>query len=109
MKDRRDRPLVLLTAPAGYGKTTLLAQWVQESGRPCAWVTLDGADGDPGVLAGSVGKALARAGIEPGRGAIFTLVLDDAHVVAPEVLGDELRDILDWLPEGVAARGGLAW
>jgi LuxR family maltose regulon positive regulatory protein len=109
LKDRRDRPVVLLTAPAGYGKTTLLSQWVQDSGRPCAWLTLDGDDGAPGVLARSVGTALARAGIEPGRGAIFTLVLDDAHVVGPEVLGDELRDILRWLPEGaqvaLASRG----
>jgi LuxR family maltose regulon positive regulatory protein len=38
------RPLILVTAPAGYGKTTLLAQWAAESRRPCAWVTLDYAD-----------------------------------------------------------------
>jgi LuxR family maltose regulon positive regulatory protein len=39
--------LVLVTAPAGYGKTTLLATWVQQSGLPVAWVSLDERDDDP--------------------------------------------------------------
>ena len=34
----QDTPLVLLVAPAGYGKTTLLAEWAQRDGRPFAWV-----------------------------------------------------------------------
>jgi LuxR family maltose regulon positive regulatory protein len=95
-----DRQVVLVTAPAGYGKTTLLSQWAQDSARPCAWVTLAAADGAPGVLVDSVAKALEQAGIDPGQGGDFRLVLDDAHVVGPAVLGDELRDILRWLPEG---------
>ena len=33
-----DTPLVLLVAPAGYGKTTLLAEWSMRDGRPFAWV-----------------------------------------------------------------------
>ena len=34
----QDTPLVLLVAPAGYGKTTLLAEWSMRDGRPFAWV-----------------------------------------------------------------------
>ena len=39
--------IVSVTAPAGYGKTTLLAQWAAEDARPFAWVSLDGRDNDP--------------------------------------------------------------
>ena len=39
-----------LTAPAGYGKTTLLAQWSARDRRPFAWVSLDERDNDPIVL-----------------------------------------------------------
>jgi LuxR family maltose regulon positive regulatory protein len=100
LERERDRPLVLLTAPAGYGKTTLLTQWAQDSGRDCAWVTLDQADRDPRILADSVGRALATVGIEPGLRSSFALVLDDAHVVGPQVLKDAVLGVLGWLPEG---------
>ena len=39
--------LTLVSAPAGYGKTTLLRQWVADSGRATAWVSLDPGDDDP--------------------------------------------------------------
>ncbi|GAB4196091.1 MAG: hypothetical protein OHK0022_13350 [Roseiflexaceae bacterium] len=39
--------LIALAAPAGWGKTTVLAQWVSRSGLPTAWYTLDPADRDP--------------------------------------------------------------
>src|SRR5262245_59111824 len=39
--------LILLAAPAGYGKTTLLAQWARESRFPAAWLALDPEDDDP--------------------------------------------------------------
>ncbi len=96
----RERALVLVSAPAGYGKTTLLTQWVADSGRRCAWLTLDPADGDPSALAESVAQALAVAGIEPGLSPAFLLVLDDAHVVRPGVLAEGVLGILGWLPEG---------
>jgi hypothetical protein len=41
------RRLTLLSAPAGFGKTTLLGEWTAVCGRPVAWLTLDEADGDP--------------------------------------------------------------
>ena len=41
------RGLVLVCAPAGYGKTVLLAEWAQRSQVPAAWLSLDGGDNDP--------------------------------------------------------------
>lgn len=42
-----DRRLILLSAPAGYGKTTLLAQFAAEPPLPIAWYQLDDGDNDP--------------------------------------------------------------
>ncbi len=99
LERERDRPLILLRAPAGYGKTTLLAQWARESERPCAWLTLDDADADPRDLADSIVRALARVGIRPGGSRSFALILDDAHVVRSAVLADTVLEVLAWLPE----------
>ena len=41
------RGLVLVCAPAGFGKTALLADWARGGGRPVAWLGLDGGDSDP--------------------------------------------------------------
>src|SRR5205814_10464493 len=40
-------PLTLVSAPAGFGKTTLLAQWFAESGMPVAWLSLESEDNEP--------------------------------------------------------------
>lgn len=39
--------LILLSAPAGYGKTTLLAAWLHQGDRRAGWLALDAADNDP--------------------------------------------------------------
>src|SRR5258707_10103365 len=41
------RGLVLVCAPAGYGKTSLLASWARHSQQPVAWLSLDASDNDP--------------------------------------------------------------
>jgi LuxR family maltose regulon positive regulatory protein len=56
-------PIVLVIAPAGYGKTTLLSQWAARDARPFAWVSVDERDNDPYVLLKHVAAALDR--IEP--------------------------------------------
>lgn len=55
--------LVLIDAPAGYGKTTLVAQWRRSAteDRPFAWVSLDPDDNDPVSLWSHVAHALHRA------------------------------------------------
>src|SRR3954470_1556289 len=74
-----DVPLVLFTAPAGYGKTTALSQWAAVDGRWFGWVTLTQADSDPVRLAGHVALALSR------------LVALDPAVLRSMVAGDLSR------------------
>src|SRR5512139_478940 len=45
-----DKRLTLLSAPAGYGKTTLLVDYVIATDRPIAWYQLDSQDSDPTVF-----------------------------------------------------------
>jgi len=56
-------PLVLVVAPAGYGKTTLLSQWANRDVRPFAWVSIDDRDNDPVEFLRHVAAALDR--VEP--------------------------------------------
>ena len=46
LEQRRDRPLTLVVAPAGYGKTTLVTSWLEACGCPSAWLSLDEDDND---------------------------------------------------------------
>lgn len=122
-----DVPLLLVVAPAGYGKTTLLGQWVLTGPRPFGWVHLDPSDNDPIRLLRHVALALHqirpvgdpvwRALSSPtavplgaalprllsattAGGACWTLVLDDLDVLAPSLGADVLLAFADGLPPG---------
>jgi LuxR family transcriptional regulator, maltose regulon positive regulatory protein len=56
-------PVVVLVAPAGYGKTTLLSQWAVRDVRPFAWVSIDERDNDSFVLLRHIAAAVDR--VEP--------------------------------------------
>src|SRR5690242_1892873 len=91
--------LILVTAPAGYGKTTALSQWAVEDCREFAWVTVDEADGDPVRLAGHVALALHR--IQQLDPAVFrALAVGDGspHLTA---LGHLLTSLRNWDRPGV--------
>ena len=62
--ESQDLPVALLVAPAGYGKTTVLAEWSERDARPFAWVRLDGDDRDPARLLASIS---GRTGGERAR------------------------------------------
>jgi len=66
--DRFDEPaaLVVVSAPAGYGKTTLVAGWLATRGHAAAWLTLEGPDNDPAVFVAYLAAAVARARPEIG-------------------------------------------
>src|SRR3954454_11761184 len=53
-------PTIAVVAPAGYGKTTLLALWARDDERPFAWLSLDPHDNDPIVLLTHLAVALDR-------------------------------------------------
>jgi LuxR family maltose regulon positive regulatory protein len=128
------RPLVLVAAPAGYGKTTTLAQWVAADPRPGAWLQLDADDDDPVVFLTYLSLALGKVTplepcvldllrrrtppidqlIMPALAAAvdeadpFLLVLDDGHLVQNRTCWRLLTTIFEQLPEGaqlcIAAR-----
>src|SRR5215472_749386 len=60
------RRLILVCAPAGFGKTALLAHWAPSGDRPVAWLSLDAADNDPARFWRHAVAALDRA--RPGIG-----------------------------------------
>ena len=65
-------PVITVTAPPGYGKTTLMAQWAERLGPRVAWLSCDEPDNDPVVLLSALAVALDRIGpIDP---AIFPVL-----------------------------------
>jgi LuxR family maltose regulon positive regulatory protein len=70
------RRLVIFKAPAGYGKTTLAAEWCQrlrEGGALVAWLSLDIDDNEPGAFAYHLARAIEGAAPSLGRDAIDLL------------------------------------
>jgi LuxR family maltose regulon positive regulatory protein len=62
------RKLTLVSAPAGFGKTTLVSAWSASCGLPVAWLSLDAGDNDPARFASYLVAALQtiRAGFGEG-------------------------------------------
>ena len=83
--------LVLLAAPPGFGKTTLLAQWREVDGRAFACVSLDSGDNDPVTFWSYIVQAIRHAVPESGAVALSALRESRANVVdtvVPAVLRD---------------------
>ena len=78
------RRLMLVCAPAGFGKTALLADWVQRSRRPVTWLSLDASDNDPARFWRHAFAALDLA--EPGIGARVAPLLSLSEPPQSEVL-----------------------
>jgi LuxR family maltose regulon positive regulatory protein len=77
-------PIVSVVAPAGYGKTTLLAQWAERNGQAFAWVSVDDADNDPKVLLTYVAEALDA--VQPVGGRVFDALASPASSVPGSVV-----------------------
>lgn len=121
----RNRTLTLVSAPVGFGKSTLVSAWIAGLGRPTAWLSLD--DGDnalPRFLAYLV-AALQTISADIGAGALsllqasqppseailtdvlnevaalrerFVVVLDDYHVIDARPVDHALVFLLEHLP-----------
>ncbi len=76
-----DLPLVVISAPVGFGKTTLLTDWARHDGRTFAWVSLDRDDDDSVSLVRSICSAVAR--VRP----IDPALLTDVGAPAASILG----------------------
>jgi len=131
LQNAADAKLMLVSAPAGFGKTTLLTEWLgtfADEGSAVAWLSLDERDNDPAlfwsyILAalqvaapglGANAQALLDAGNTPAEVVLTTLVnelrrvdhdvvlvLDDFHVIDRGDIQDGLAYLLDHLPEHV--------
>jgi LuxR family maltose regulon positive regulatory protein len=58
LEEHPGRRTIVLAAPAGYGKSSLLAEWATRGRRPLAWLDLTRADDDPALLLARLGAAL---------------------------------------------------
>lgn len=85
--------LTLISAPAGFGKSTLLSDWIHESGRKVAWVSLDEGDSDPVRFLCYAVTALADA--HPSLGDDALAALREARSAEPEVLEPILTGLLN--------------
>ena len=97
-------PFVVVVAPAGYGKTTLLCDWSAADPRPFAWVTLHRGLDDPSVLLRSITRALDAA----RRAGDVVLVLDDVHVLRSEPARDVIASLATQPPPGADGRARVA-
>ena len=120
--------LTLVSAPAGFGKTTLLAEWLAAAaadGRSVAWLSLDQRDNDPALFwtylvaalktaaqgAGASALSLLQPPQPPNEAGLVTLlndldalpndvvlVLDDYHVIDARDVQDGMAFLLEHLP-----------
>ena len=121
-----EKRLILVSAPAGYGKTTLIVEWLRDTGLPAAWLSLDEGDNDPvrffTYLVSALKTILPEVGTtalimlqspqKPALDALlsllindltempdhFILVLDDYHVLQVQSIHEMVAFLLDHLP-----------
>jgi LuxR family maltose regulon positive regulatory protein len=120
------RNLTLISAPAGFGKTTLVCEWLDRLDRACAWLSLDEADNDPArflsyLLAslngidpdiGQRAVAMLQSPQPPASDALlislindiaatpepFILVLDDYHLIHARSIHQQIAFLVEQLP-----------
>lgn len=86
----RATDVVTVIAPAGYGKTTFVAQWAESSLRPTAWLTLGREHNAPERLVADIGAALVRGGLGT-ESAPRRVSREKAISLGVEALSDSLR------------------
>ena len=94
-----DARVVLVTAPAGFGKTTLLTQWAGRDGRRFAYVALDAWDNDPLALWSAIVLSIRR--LEPGFGASVEPMLQSVGGTVVDALVRRLSVEFEELDEPV--------
>ncbi len=120
------RKLILISAPAGFGKTVLISEWAACHAQKVAWLSLDVGDNDPVLFLTYLISALQMISPNIGAGAFealqsqqppsteailtallnditslpenFTLVLDDYHIIDSKPVDNVLSFLLEHLP-----------
>ncbi len=118
--------MILISAPAGYGKTTLISEWIAGCERPAAWLSLDEGDNDPSRFLSYIIAALQTIKADIGAGLLgalqspqppstevvliallneistvpdnFILVLDDYHIIDAKQVDEALTFLLKHQP-----------
>ncbi len=126
LQDVLNNRLTLVSAPAGFGKTTILSQWIQENRVPTTWLSLEEAENDPARFWDYFIGALRKLSPSIGEKALsllhssqpvpiestltvlvndiadvqedFVFVLDDYHVIESETVDKGITFLLDHLP-----------
>lgn len=129
LTDGMESKLTLITAPAGYGKTTLMSEWVKHCDAFVAWVSLDRHDNEFVQFWSYVIAAIKKAHPKFGDSALLFLsnaetsstesfiavilnelnslsselviVLDDFHVIHQSAVNDSIAYLLEYLPPHV--------
>lgn len=120
------RKLTIVSAPAGFGKTTLVTQWLRSEKYPCAWLSLDENDNDPRRFLGYLIATLRQIDPQisrnaqglldnpqgPPPNAILTvlvneisdhnsamiLAIDDYHLIREQAIHQQLNFLLEYQP-----------
>jgi LuxR family maltose regulon positive regulatory protein len=126
LREGLHRRLTLISAPAGFGKTTLVSEWIANGDRPAAWLSLDEADNDPPrflaylvaalrtvapTLGGGLTGALQSSQPPPTESILtallneiaalpdtIVLVLDDYHLIDAQPVDEAVAFLLEHLP-----------
>ena len=93
----RECRIILLSAPAGYGKTTLVAEWIAGLRSPAAWLSLEEADNDPARFLAYLAAAVGQ--VQPGFGKSIAGMLRSPQPPPPESLLTALVNELAALPK----------
>jgi LuxR family maltose regulon positive regulatory protein len=89
--------LALISAPAGFGKTTLVSEWIANCGMPVAWLSLDERDNDPARFISYLVKALQT--IQTGIGEGLLAALQSPQSLQIETILTTLLNEISTIPE----------
>jgi LuxR family maltose regulon positive regulatory protein len=121
--------LILISAPAGFGKSSLLASWIRKRKHHCCWLTLEERDNDPSRFLFYLLKGISEIDAQIGRavrqrldhfpfpvpdeisvsllqeiesyGEDFILIFDDFHCISNPVLVDFVKELTDYAPDNL--------
>jgi LuxR family maltose regulon positive regulatory protein len=123
------RKLILISAPAGFGKTTLISDWINQQKIPSAWFSIDKSDNDPVEFLSYIISGIQNINKDFGKSALkllkspnkpanvsiasllineilninhnFLLILDDFHMISNSEIFELITYLLDHIPDNI--------